>query len=80
MRENRLSGLMRGRSQTVIGLSLSIRRLLPTLHIMLEDGILRVISPEFRRLEISIYWIPALAKVHKESAERFEIDEDGSFI
>ncbi|MGA7215203.1 MAG: DUF2442 domain-containing protein [Terrimicrobiaceae bacterium] len=46
----------------------------------LEDGILRVISPEFSRLEIPISRIPALAKVHKESAESFEIDEDGSFI
>jgi hypothetical protein len=31
MRENRLSGLMRGGEQTVIGHSLSIRRFLPTL-------------------------------------------------
>ena len=31
MRENRLSGLMRGGEQTVIGFSLSIRRSLPTL-------------------------------------------------
>jgi hypothetical protein len=33
MRENRLSGLMRGGEQTVIGLGLSIRRSLPTLHV-----------------------------------------------
>ena len=32
MRENRLSGLMRGGKQTVIGSGLSIRRFLPTLH------------------------------------------------
>ena len=36
MRENRPSGLMRGGKITVIGTCLSIRRFLPTLHILIK--------------------------------------------
>jgi hypothetical protein len=46
----------------------------------LEDGILHVVSADFRRLEVPISKIVPLAKAAKETAERFEIDEDGSYI
>jgi hypothetical protein len=46
----------------------------------LEDGILHVVSADFRRLEVPISKIVPLAKADKETAERFEIDEDGSYI
>jgi len=46
----------------------------------LEDGILQVVSADFERLEVTISKIGPLAKAGKETAERFEIDEDGSYI
>jgi hypothetical protein len=46
----------------------------------LEDGILHVVSADFERLEVPISKIGPLAKAGKETAERFEIDEDGSYI
>jgi hypothetical protein len=45
-----------------------------------EGVTLHVVSTDFRRLEIPIATIPALAKSNEGSAERFEIDEDGSFL
>jgi len=46
----------------------------------LEDGVLHVVSADFGRLEVPISKIVPLAKAAKETAERFEIDEDGSYI
>jgi hypothetical protein len=46
----------------------------------LEDGILHVTSADFRRLEIPLSKIVPLANVDTETAENFEIDEDGSYL
>jgi hypothetical protein len=46
----------------------------------LEDGILNIVSTDFLRLEVPISKIVPLAKAEKETTERFEIDEDGSYI
>ncbi len=46
----------------------------------IEGDILRVISPSFKRLEISIPSISSLSGASKTSLHHFEIDPDGSFI
>ena len=43
-------------------------------------GVLHVVSPEFKRLEIPIAKIPALQNKDQVTLTEFEIDEDGSFI
>jgi hypothetical protein len=45
-----------------------------------EDGCLRVVSPDFRRLEVPLVQIPALSKINASEVKKFEIDRDGSFI
>jgi hypothetical protein len=46
----------------------------------LEDGILRVVSQKFQRLEVPISKIRELAKASKKTLEHFEIDDDGAYI
>ncbi len=46
----------------------------------IEDSILRVVSPEFKRLDVPIAAIPSLAGKDSTTLDEFEIDEDGSFI
>lgn len=46
----------------------------------LEDGVLRTISADFRRLEIPVAKIPPLAKAEEAAVQNFEIDEDGSYL
>src|SRR5258708_32867434 len=46
----------------------------------IEDGILRVVSPDFQRLEVPISKIEELAKADKRTLEHFEIVDDGSYI
>lgn len=46
----------------------------------IEGDALRVVSPEFERLDVPISKIPSLAKADPESLADFEIDEDGSFV
>ena len=46
----------------------------------LEDGILRVVSPDFQRLDVPISKIEELAKADKKALEYFEIDDDGTYI
>ena len=47
---------------------------------VLKMGILHVVSADFERLEVPISKVVPLAKAVRETAERFEIDEDGSYI
>jgi|GEM_PF-1155730 Protein of unknown function (DUF2442) len=47
---------------------------------ILEDGILRVVSPDFQRLEVPISKIEELANVGKKVLEHFEIDDDGAYV
>jgi hypothetical protein len=46
----------------------------------IEDGILRVVSPDFDRLDVPITKIPNLGKAVPCKVQEFEIDDDGSFI
>jgi len=46
----------------------------------LDNKILNVVSLDFKRLEIPISKINALAKASEDSVKNFEIDEDGSYI
>jgi hypothetical protein len=46
----------------------------------IEDGVLHLISPNFDRLEVPITKIPEFAKGDSSKIQKFEIDEDGSFI
>ena len=46
----------------------------------IEDGILRVVSPDFRRMEIPISKVDELSKADKKTIEQFEIDDDGAYI
>jgi len=46
----------------------------------IEAGVLRVVSPEFKRLDVPIAKISALAGKDATTLADFEIDEDGSFI
>jgi hypothetical protein len=46
----------------------------------IEDGVLRVVSPDFRRMEVPISKIEALSKTDKKTMEQFEIDDDGAYI
>lgn len=46
----------------------------------IEDGVLHAVSPEFKRLDVPIAEIPALAGKDPATLAEFEIDEDGSFI
>ncbi len=41
---------------------------------------MRVVSPDFRRLEVPISKIGELATADKKTVEHFEIDDDGSYI
>jgi hypothetical protein len=45
-----------------------------------QDRILHVVSADFQRLEVSVSKIMPLSNAKKETAEHFEIDEDGSYI
>jgi Helix-turn-helix/Protein of unknown function (DUF2442) len=46
----------------------------------IEDAVLRVVSPDFRRMEVPISKIETLSKADEKTVEHFEIDDDGSFI
>lgn len=46
----------------------------------IEDGVLRIVSPDFRRMDVPISKIEALSKADKTVVEHFEIDNDGSYI
>jgi hypothetical protein len=46
----------------------------------IEDGILRVVSPDFRRMEIPISKVDELSKADKKTVEQFEIDDDGAYV
>jgi len=46
----------------------------------MEDGILHVVSPQFRRLDVPLADIPDLKQAKSCQREDFEIDEDGAFI
>jgi len=46
----------------------------------IEDGRLHVVSPDFRRLIVPIEQIPGLKNEDSASVQKFEIDEDGSFL
>lgn len=46
----------------------------------IEDGVLRVVSPDFRRMEVPVSKIEALSKAEKKTVEQFEIDDDGAYI
>jgi Protein of unknown function (DUF2442) len=48
--------------------------------VILEDGVLRVISPDFQRLEVPVSKIEELAKVDKKVLDHFEIDDDGAYV
>ena len=45
-----------------------------------ENGILRVVSPNFERLDIPIAKVPVLKNADACTLQDFEIDEDGAFI
>jgi len=45
-----------------------------------EGGVLHVISPDFNRLDVPIALVPQFKSVDASRINRFEIDEDGSFI
>lgn len=46
----------------------------------IEDGVLRVVSPDFRRIEVPISKIDELSKADNKTVEHFEIDDDGAYI
>jgi len=46
----------------------------------IEDGRLHVVSPDFRRLIVPIDQIQALKSKDSAKVQKFEIDEDGSFL
>jgi len=46
----------------------------------IESGVLRLVSPEFKRLDVPVAQIPALAAAEAAALGEFEIDEDGSFV
>ncbi len=46
----------------------------------IEGGVLRLISPQFQRLEVPVAEIPQLKQAKPRQIEDFEVDEDGSFI
>jgi hypothetical protein len=46
----------------------------------IENETLRVVSPDFRRLEIPISRVPGLAQAEPFVVAKFEIDKDGSYI
>jgi hypothetical protein len=46
----------------------------------IEDGRLHVVSPDFRRLNVPIQQIEALKNEDSAIIQKFEIDEDGSFL
>jgi hypothetical protein len=46
----------------------------------LEDKVLHVVSADFQRLEVPVSKIMPLSNAKKETVERFEIDQDGSYI
>jgi hypothetical protein len=45
-----------------------------------EDGVLRTVSADFRRLAIPVAKIPPLAKAALAAVQTFEIDTDGSYL
>ncbi|HVR34743.1 MAG TPA: DUF2442 domain-containing protein [Methylomirabilota bacterium] len=45
-----------------------------------ENGILRVVSPNFERLDVPIGRIPQFKDADASELQEFEIDEDGAFI
>ena len=46
----------------------------------IENGVLRVISPRFERLDVPLTEIPVLAKHDPSKVGAFKIDEDGAFL
>ena len=46
----------------------------------IEGDILRVVSPDFRRLEVPVSRIPNLESANRATLEDFKIDSDGSYI
>ena len=46
----------------------------------LEDDCLKVVSPDFRRLEIPTSKIPAFAQIEASKLVEFELDEDGFYL
>ncbi len=46
----------------------------------IQNGILRVISPNFDRLEVPIAEIPDLRNAEPIKIQKFELDDDGAFI
>jgi len=50
------------------------------LDAQIDGGVLHVVSPEFKRLDVLVAQIPALADQTPATLAAFEIDEDGSFI
>jgi hypothetical protein len=46
----------------------------------IEKGVLHVVSPKFDRLDVPIAKLPDFENVKHAEIEKFEIDEDGSFI
>src|ERR1044071_1923126 len=50
------------------------------LNATIEDGVLRVVSPEFDRLEVALAEIPDFKDADPAAVQEFEIDEDGAFI
>jgi hypothetical protein len=50
------------------------------LNASIENGMLRVISPDFERVDVPIAQVPALNTDDPSKVTEFEIDEDGAFI
>ena len=46
----------------------------------LVDGTLRVVSADFKRLDVPVAQVPDLAQAEHQALENFEIDEDGAFV
>src|SRR5207237_1447000 len=46
----------------------------------IENKILRVVSPNFDRLDVPTVQIPSLKNAEDSKLQEFEIDEDGAFI
>jgi hypothetical protein len=46
----------------------------------IEDGVLRVVAPDFKRMEIPIAKVEELSKADRKTVEHFEIDDDGAYI
>lgn len=69
--------LLLGRMNAAVAAHESHRRILDA---RIERGILHVISPSFKRLEVPIASIPKLSEAGEGDLEKFEIDVDGSYL